>query len=104
VDLAAAILELLTVCARGTVHAVNDGATSWHGFAAEIVRRLGVEAVIHPITSAELGRPAPRPANSVLDTTRLRALLGHPLPPWQDALGRYLGQQAVRPVQPGPGA
>lgn len=104
VDLAAAVLGLLAKGARGTVHAVNDGATTWHGFAAEIVRRLGVDAVIHPISSAELGRPAPRPANSVLDTARLRALLGHPLPAWQDALGRYLGQPAPRPVQPGPGA
>lgn len=91
VDLTAAILGLLAGGARGIVHAVNGGATTWQGFAAEIVRQLGADVVIRPITTTELGRPAPRPANSVLDTTRLRELLGRQLPPWQNALGRYLG-------------
>ncbi|MGV8041883.1 MAG: SDR family oxidoreductase [Thermoanaerobaculaceae bacterium] len=90
VDLAEALVELLERSARGVVHAVNDGATSWHGFACEIVRLLGADAVVRAIRSDELGRPAPRPANSVLDTSRLRELLGHGLPPWQDALRRHL--------------
>ncbi|HPW56604.1 MAG: dTDP-4-dehydrorhamnose reductase [Thermoanaerobaculaceae bacterium] len=90
VDLAEALVELLEIGARGVVHAVNEGVTSWHGFAGEIVRLLGVHAEVRPISSSELNRPALRPANSVLDTARLRGLLGHGLPPWQDALGRYL--------------
>lgn len=89
-DLAGAICELLEVGARGVVHAVNDGATSWHGFACEIVRQLGAGARVRPIRSDELHRPAVRPANSVLDTARLQRLLGHALPPWADALRRYL--------------
>jgi len=89
-DLASAILGLLGGGARGIVHAVNEGVTTWQGFAAEIVRQLGADVVIRPISTAELGRPAPRPANSVLDTACLQALLGGPLPPWRDALGRYL--------------
>lgn len=89
-DLALALCELLEAGARGVVHAVNDGVTSWYGFACEIVRLLAVEARVRPIATGELNRPAPRPANSALDTTRLRGLLGHPLPPWQDALRRYL--------------
>lgn len=89
-DLAAAMLGLLAGGALGIVHVVNEGVTTWQGFAAEIVRQLGADVVIRPICTAELGRPAPRPANSVLDTARLRGLLGGPLPPWQDALGRYL--------------
>lgn len=89
-DLAEALVELLEIGARGIVHAASDGATSWHGFACEIVRLLGAAAVVRPIGTAELSRPAPRPANSVLDTARLRGLLGHGLPPWPDALRRYL--------------
>jgi dTDP-4-dehydrorhamnose reductase len=92
VDLTAAILGLLAGGARGIVHAVNGGETTWQGFAAEIVRQLGADVAIRPITATELGRPAPRPANSVLDTTRLREFLGRQLPPWQNALGRYLGR------------
>jgi len=89
-DLAAAILALLQRGARGTVHAVNAGATTWYGFAVEIVRRLGAAVEVLPVTTADVPRPAPRPANSVLDTSRLSALLGQPMPSWQDALGRYL--------------
>jgi len=89
-DLAEAILGLLDVGARGTVHAVNSGATTWHGFAEEIVRQLGAAVEIRPVCTADVPRPAPRPANSVLDTSRLAALLGAPLPTWQDALRRYL--------------
>lgn len=90
VDLAWALVELAEIGATGMVHAVNEGSTSWYGFACEIVRLLGAEAEVRPIRSDELGRPAPRPANSVLDTSRLRRLLGRGLPPWQDALRRYL--------------
>jgi len=37
-DLAEAILDLVERGARGVVHAVNSGHTTWHGFASEIVR------------------------------------------------------------------
>ena len=89
-DLAEAILGLLERRARGTVHAVNSGATTWHAFALEIVRQLGAAVEVRPALTADVPRPAPRPANSVLDTSRLAALLGGPLPTWQDALRRYL--------------
>ena len=92
-DLAGAILGLLDAGALGTVHAVNAGSTTWFEFAREIVRRLGSSARVLPISTAEARRPAPRPMHSVLDTSRLVAILGRPLPPWQDALARYLGSQ-----------
>ncbi|RMF83798.1 MAG: dTDP-4-dehydrorhamnose reductase, partial [Nitrospirae bacterium] len=60
------------------------------GFAEAIVAMLGAAVPVRPIASAELGRPAPRPANSALDTSRLAELLGRRLPPWRDALARYL--------------
>lgn len=89
-DLAEAILDLIDVGARGIVHAVNRGSTTWHGFAVEIVRRLGTKTPVVPISTAEAGRPAPRPAWSVLDTSRLESLIGHPMRSWQDALASYL--------------
>jgi dTDP-4-dehydrorhamnose reductase len=45
--------------------------------------------------SAELGRPAPRPARSVLNNARLRAALGEGLGPWQAGLARYLARRAA---------
>jgi dTDP-4-dehydrorhamnose reductase len=90
-DLAEALLDLVDADARGVVHAVNSGSTSWHGFAVEIARRLGAEVVVRAVTTADYPRPARRPANSVLDTSRLAAAIGRHLPVWQDALARYLG-------------
>jgi dTDP-4-dehydrorhamnose reductase len=89
-DLAKALLDLDSRDAVGVVHAANSGSTSWHGFACEIARRLGRDTEIVSVTTAEFPRPAPRPAYSVLDTSRLMALIGRPLPEWQDAVGRCL--------------
>ncbi len=91
-DLAEAILDLADADAGGIVHAVNTGSTSWHGFAVEIARLLGAKVAIQAVTTADYPRPARRPAYSVLDTSRLAALIGRHLPPWQDALARYLGE------------
>jgi dTDP-4-dehydrorhamnose reductase len=89
-DLASALLRLLGAGAEGVVHAVNSGSTTWYGFAREIVRLLGSDAEVVPISTAEMPRPAKRPAYSVLDTSRLATLIGAPLPPWQDGLDRHL--------------
>jgi dTDP-4-dehydrorhamnose reductase len=89
-DLAEAILDLSRLEVSGVVHAVNSGVTSWHGFAVEIARLLRAEVEVVPVTTDEFPRPAPRPAYSVLDTARLVGLLGRPMPPWQDALARFL--------------
>jgi dTDP-4-dehydrorhamnose reductase len=89
-DLADALLRLLSRGATGRLHVVNSGVTTWCGLAREIVARLDPAVAVLPITAAEMPRPARRPRRSVLDTARLEALLGAPLPPWQDALARYL--------------
>jgi dTDP-4-dehydrorhamnose reductase len=89
-DLAIAILDLVAVGATGTVHGVNSGITSWHGFATEIARQLGARIEVAPVTTDEFPRPARRPAYSGLDTARLEKLIGRRLPRWQDALTRYL--------------
>ena len=90
------LLRLLEKGATGTVHAVNGGEATWFEFAEEIVRRLGSPAKVLPITTGEAARPAPRPAHAVLDTARLRALLGGGMRPWQDALGQYLCDRRSR--------
>lgn len=89
-DLASAILDLNDIDARGMIHAVNSGVTSWHGFASMIVEILGKKVDVIPVSTSEFPRPAPRPAYSVLDTQRLNTLLGHDQPSWHDALERYL--------------
>jgi len=89
-DLAGAIVALLGAGAEGVVHAVNAGSTTWFGFASEIVRLLGARINVVPVSTSEYPRPAPRPPQSTLATERLTTLLGRGLPPWQDALRRFL--------------
>ncbi len=89
-DLAEAILDLVERAARGIVHVVGGGSTTWYGFAREIVRQLEAGVEVVPVATGEMPRPAPRPHNSVLDTRRLRALLGRSMPAWPGALARYL--------------
>lgn len=89
-DLAAALLDLIEVGAAGTVHATNAGETSWHGFAVEIAKQLGADVEILPVTTSAFPRKAARPAYSVLDISRLESLISRPMPPWQNAIARYL--------------
>ncbi len=90
-DLAQALLDLVQIPgARGIYHGVNSGRTSWFGFAREILRLLGSEISIEPVGTDEFPRPAPRPAWSVLDNSRLETALGRDMPSWQGGLARYM--------------
>jgi dTDP-4-dehydrorhamnose reductase len=90
-DLAAAIRRLAVARLPGTFHVTNQGDTTWYGFVREILECAGSDPdKVRAITTAELDppRPAPRPANSVLDNAALR-LGGLPLlPHYRDALSR----------------
>lgn len=90
-DLARFIAGLIETELYGIYHASNGGECSWFDFAREIFRLAGLDHVrVRPISSAELNRPAPRPAYSVLDNYCIR-LQGLPdLRPWQEALQDFL--------------
>ena len=93
-DLAEALVDLALSGAKGGIyHVTNEGSCSWHEFAQEIVAAAGLDVEVAAMSSAELGRPAQRPANSVLDTTRLAAVRGRTLPDYHDALRRYLEEE-----------
>ncbi len=80
-DLAGMVVQLAVARMPGVFHVTNQGPTSWYGFAREVVAAAGHDmGRVVPIKTAELDppRPAPRPANSVLDNGALR-LLGIPL-------------------------
>jgi dTDP-4-dehydrorhamnose reductase len=80
-DLAAAIKQLAVERRPGLFHVTNQGEVSWYEFAREVLRFAGADPErVKPISTADLDppRPAPRPANSVLDNAALR-LSGLPL-------------------------
>jgi len=93
VDLADATLRLLDADAEGIVHFANLGQCSWHEFACEIVRLAGLAINVGTLSSAELGRPAQRPAYSVLDVSRFQSLTNSTPRHWKDALSDYLQQR-----------
>ncbi len=75
----AAVIERLCVDRRpGLYHVTNQGEASWYELAREVMAAAGLDPDrVVPITTAELvpPRPAPRPANSVLENRAL-ALAG----------------------------
>lgn len=89
-DLAGAIINLIDAGATGVIHAANSDACTWYEFACEIVRAAGLDTPVRPCTTAEFPRPARRPANSVLDTTRYEKLTGRRLRSWRDAVREYI--------------
>lgn len=79
-DLAPVLRRIALDRLSGVVHATNQEACSWYQFAQAVVAAMGKNpAMVLPITTAELQppRPAPRPANGVLDNLALRTA-GYP--------------------------
>lgn len=89
-DLAEAIGDLIETTRYGVYHVTGRGTCSWYGLTRKILELEGLATPVHPITTAELGRPAPRPLYSVLDTSKLEEVGIEPLPRWEDSLARYL--------------
>jgi dTDP-4-dehydrorhamnose reductase len=89
--LAPALLGLIEREVAGLVHLAGAGEVSWNGFAAEVFRQAEVECRVEDATTAQMQRPAPRPAWSVLESERDDVLA---LPPWQDGLAGYLAARA----------
>jgi dTDP-4-dehydrorhamnose reductase len=92
-DLAAKMLELVVDRRPGLFHVTNQGAVSWFEFAREVLEAAGFEpSRVRPVSTAELTppRPAPRPANSVLDNAALRLSGLAPLPHHRESLDRLV--------------
>jgi dTDP-4-dehydrorhamnose reductase len=98
-DIASAIGSIVAAIAEGrgvwgTFHYASSEPTTWFDFAQAIfagsARRSQVR--LRPITTADFGAPAPRPANSVMDCMRIQNAYGIPQPSWRAALTRTLAE------------
>lgn len=87
--LAPQILALVETEAFGTYHATCRGEATWYGFALQILERAGLAVKIRPCTTGEFPRPAPRPANSVLENRLLKWERLDLMPSWQEAFHRF---------------
>jgi dTDP-4-dehydrorhamnose reductase len=94
-DIAAAIATIVQRIAAGntrwgTYHFAGGGAVTWHGFATAIFEEAapwrGAPPRIDAISTADYPTPARRPANSVLDCTRIGEAFGIVPRPWREQL------------------
>jgi len=74
---------------RGLWHLAADGECTWADFAEAIFAEAGLDCRVRRISTEELGRPAPRPAYSVLRSERAGAPA---LPHWRDGLRECLAR------------
>ena len=94
VDLAEGIWRLVELGARGLYHVANEGVATWWELARFCLDEAGCHDLpIQKISTGELRVDAPRPAWSVLDTSKARDL-GVALRPWRDAVRAYLTSDA----------
>jgi dTDP-4-dehydrorhamnose reductase len=105
-DLATAIVDLTDSIAEsgndgrgGIYHLTASGDTTWHGLAAEIFahwreRKRRVPR-LDAISTVEYAAPAPRPANSRLDCTKIARTFGIQLPPWHRSLHTCINDLAA---------
>ena len=89
-DLAVLLVDMVETEKYGRYHATNEGLCTWYEFAKEIFRQAEVDIRVNPVSSDEFPAKATRPHNSRMDKRKLVRNGFRPLPPWQDALKRYL--------------
>jgi dTDP-4-dehydrorhamnose reductase len=94
--LAPALVAIAEARAGGVLHVTGGGSCSWFDLARETFRAAAVDCEVRPQSTAALGRPAPRPAYSVLASTRADAPA---LPDWRDGLAGYLSEIRVEAVR-----
>ncbi|MFM9044784.1 MAG: dTDP-4-dehydrorhamnose reductase [Solirubrobacterales bacterium] len=94
--LSVGLVRLLDTDRFGIHHMAATGHCSWYDFAREIFDRAAMEVVTLSATTEMLGRKAPRPAFSALESEYEDA---NELPPWTEGLA---GDLAARPDE-GPG-
>ncbi len=92
-DIAKAILTIAPLLVPrepvwGTYHFAGQGATTWHGFASEVIDAQAVIANRHPavvpISSAEYPTAAQRPTNSELDSSHFASTFGMDAKDWRE--------------------
>jgi dTDP-4-dehydrorhamnose reductase len=80
----------------GAFHMTGSGHTNWAGFAeaifAEAATRGRPAVAVEPIATAQYPTPAVRPANSRLDTSKLKHSYGIELPDWRASVRSCVAQ------------
>ena len=84
--LAARLLEVVRLPARGVVHLAGPEPTTWHEVLTRAREIGGLRGAVVEQKMGDLDRPAPRPANSALTSLVLPGYWVAPLPPLDEAI------------------
>ena len=93
-DLVREMKRVIETGAYGTYHISSQGACSWFDYACKLFELANLDVEVLPTTTQAFGRPAPRPAYSVLRNYVLELTIGDRMPHWEEGLKKYL---AARP-------
>ncbi len=90
-DVASQVAQLIVKAPEsGIYHLAPAGFGSWYDVVCEINDHLKINTSVIPVTSEAFPRPANRPLNSRLDTTKIAQLNLTPIGKWELRLRRYL--------------
>jgi len=92
-DLARAIMQIISEVdagkrdfTPGIFHYSNEGICSWYDLAITVCRLINCSGNVIPIETHQYPTPAPRPAYSVLNKSKIKRVYGVKVPYWRDSL------------------
>lgn len=97
-DLAVRIIDLLDTEAYGLYHVTNTGGASRYDYVRHIVDTFALSTPVEKVDSSHHPRSAPVPASEMLENLNTRFLGLPPLPPWQEAIERYVKHLRADPA------
>ena len=94
--LAESLIKAVESNVTGIHHACSSGIVRWCDVARLVFETAKMKVVVNEITSSELGRPAPRPAYSALDSTSFSQSLGINIPTWDVGVISHVQERLVQ--------
>ena len=91
-EVAKVICELLRIKPTDLFHFASSGYVSRYEMAKFIFDKLSMDVNLLPCKTSDYVTAAERPLNSRFDCSKIQALIGEPVEPWQGPLERFLRQ------------
>jgi dTDP-4-dehydrorhamnose reductase len=86
-------LNALEQGVSGLFHLTNTGYCSRYEWARAILRKKGIDKFIRPVPMDSFRLPAKRPLFSAMNNQTITKKLNVPIPTWEEAVDRFLGQE-----------
>ncbi len=84
---------------EGIFHSTAEGQTDWHAFARFFLEGMAVPFQMRPCPSSDYPTPAHRPANSILENSRLKALGLNRFIDWREDLQEFIRRYRMELIE-----